>query len=199
MKTTLTSKTKIIIGIDPGYDRLGICILEKNSKSENKLLFSECLESDKKQELNERIFNLCEKVKKIILNFQKKIEAEVEIEMAIEKLFFTSNQKTAMGVSQLRGAVIYLANILKIKVFEYTPLQIKVALTGYGKAEKKQVEFMVDKILNLKKEPPSQSHGRLKAPLAKLRRTEEKSKAEKILDDEYDAIACALTHAAIWK
>jgi len=190
MQKILKPKNKIIIGIDPGYDRLGICILEKNSQNENKLLFSDCLESDKKQELNERIFNLCQKVKKIILNFSARGgpvsggQNQKEIEMAIEKLFFTTNQKTAMGVSQLRGAIIYLANTLNIKVVEYTPLQIKIALTGYGKAEKKQVEFMVDKILNLKKNNIENKNVK-------------KIKSVKIIDDEYDAIACALTHAAI--
>lgn len=166
MKTHSNSKiiSKIILGIDPGYDRLGICVLEKKSQTENNLLFSACLESQRTKDLNQRIFDLNQKIKKIIVKWQP-------TELAIEKLFFTTNQKTVMGVSEARGAIIYLAQTLNLKVFEYTPLQIKIALTGYGKADKDQVKFMVKKILALDVVGGN-------------------------LDDEYDAIACALTHSA---
>lgn len=75
-----------------------------------------------------------------------------------------------MGVSEARGAIIFLAQVLNLKIFEYTPLQIKIAMTGYGKADKNQVYFMLQKILKIKV-----------------------NKAKK-LDDEYDAIAVAYTH-----
>ncbi|MEN9338532.1 MAG: crossover junction endodeoxyribonuclease RuvC, crossover junction endodeoxyribonuclease RuvC [Candidatus Parcubacteria bacterium] len=155
---------KIILGIDPGYDRLGVCILEKISNNECKLLHSECLESDRKQEINERIFLFGKELRSIIKKYKP-------TELSIEKLFFTTNQKTVMGVSEARGAIIFLAQEEKLKVSEYTPLQIKIALTGYGKADKAQVYFMLNKILKL-----------------------ENTKKEK-LDDEYDAIAVAYTHA----
>ena len=161
------NNSKIILGIDPGYDRLGICILEKTSTGENKLIYSHCLESDRKQELHERIFYLCIELKKIILNYNP-------VELSIEKLFFTTNQKTVMGVSETRGAIIFLCKTLSLKIFEYTPLQIKIALTGYGKATKEQVNFMVKNILQL-------------VTLSKKR------------DDEYDAIALAITHSASLK
>jgi len=163
--------SKLILGIDPGYDRLGICVLEKVSHSENRLLFSACPESNRKKELNDRIYTLCGDLKKIIFKYKFEENNEREIELAIEKLFFTSNQKTVMGVSEARGAIIYLCQSLGLKIFEYTPLQIKIALTGYGKADKDQVEFMVKNILKITND-------------------------KKILDDEYDAIACALTHSA---
>jgi crossover junction endodeoxyribonuclease RuvC len=160
----MKNNTKIILGIDPGYDRMGVCVLEKVSNNENKILFSVCLESNKKDDLNERIYQIGKELEKIILKY--KIE-----ELAIEKLFFTTNQKTAMGVAESRGAVIFLCKNLKVKIFEYTPLQIKSALTGYGKADKNQVYFMLNKILKLEQ------------------------KLKKQYDDEYDAIAVAYTHS----
>ena len=69
--------------------------------------------------------------------------------MAIEKLFFTTNQKTAMGVSEARGVIIYEGSKTGLKIFEYTPLQIKIAVTGYGKADKSQVLFMVKKLIKI--------------------------------------------------
>lgn len=160
----LTIQNKIILGIDPGYDRVGFCILEKVSSVENKIIYSECFESDKKKDINERIFNICKNLEKIILKYSP-------TDLAIEKLFFTNNQKTVMGVSEARGAIIYLAKKLKLNIFEYTPLQIKIALTGYGKATKDQIYFMLKKILKIK------------------------SENKRNLDDEYDAIAVAYTHS----
>ncbi len=157
-----------ILGIDPGYDRVGICILEKVSVNENKIIFSECFETNKKKEINERIFEICENLEKIILKYSPS-------ELAIEKLFFTNNQKTVMGVSEARGAIIYLSQKMNLKISEYTPLQIKIALTGYGKATKDQIYFMLKKVLKIKTEN------------------------RKNLDDEYDAIAVAYTHSVSQK
>lgn len=156
-------KPKTILGIDPGYDRMGVCILEKTSNSMGEILYSDCIISDRKKDINERIFILGKELEKIIKKYKPS-------ELAIEKLFFTTNQKTVMGVSEARGAVIFLAQNLDLKVFEYTPLQIKLALTGYGKADKDQVYFMLNKILKMPE-----------------------NKAKK-LDDEYDALAVAYTH-----
>lgn len=159
---------KIILGIDPGYDRMGISVLEKVSNSECKILYSDCLESDRKKDINERIFIFGKELEKTI----KKYKCD---SLAIEKLFFTNNQKTVMGVSEARGAVIYLSQKLGLTVTEYTPLQIKSALTGYGRADKDQVYFMLNKILKLD------------------------SKKDKKLDDEYDAIAVAYTHTISYR
>ncbi len=155
---------KIILGIDPGYDRLGLCVLEKKDNNDQKIIFSNCLTSDKKKDINIRIFELVKEIKKIILKYKP-------TELAIEKLFFTSNQKTVMGVSEARGAIIYLALESGLNIYEYTPLQIKIALTGYGVSTKEQVYFMLQKILKLDKT------------------------IGKKLDDESDAIAIAYTHA----
>lgn len=166
---------KRILGIDPGYDRLGVAILEKKSNTEYEVIFSDCLESDRKKEINERIFLFGKELKKIIEKYKP-------TELAIEKLYFTSNQKTVMGVSEARGAIIYLTQEMGLKVFEYTPLQIKIAMTGYGKADKNQVYFMLQKILKIKDSP------------SVVALAEHRNKPKK-LDDEYDAIAVAYTHS----
>ena len=154
---------KIILGIDPGYDRMGVSIIEKKSNTDYKVIFSTCLKSDKKLETNKRIFGIGKDLKKIIQKYNP-------TDLAIEKLFFTTNQKTVMGVSEARGAVIYLAQDLGLNVSEYTPLQIKMAITGYGKADKNQVYFMIKQIFKLKES------------------------VEKRIDDEFDAIAVGYTH-----
>jgi len=149
-----------VIGIDPGYERLGVAILEKKGGKEI-LLFSDCLQTDSKSPLSQRIFLLGQEVENIIKKWQPDA-------LSIEKLFFTTNQKTAMGVSEVRGAIIYIAQKSNLKIFEYTPLQVKIAVTGYGKAEKSQVKSMLEKILKIESN--------------KKRR-----------DDEFDAMAIGLT------
>jgi crossover junction endodeoxyribonuclease RuvC len=151
-----------ILGIDPGYDRIGIAILEKELGKET-LVFSFCFQSDKKMDINERI-DSC------IVYLQKIIQQYHPTELAIENLFFTNNQKTAMRVSEARGAIINLAKQQGLSVHEYTPLQIKQAITGYGRADKKQIAHMITHLIRL--EP------------------------RKYIDDEIDAIAVALAHSA---
>lgn len=153
---------KRVIGIDPGYDRLGVAVVEKNSGQEQ-VLFSTCLTSDKKAALPERYLSLGQALEKII-------KREKPDTLAIEKLFFTTNQKTASQVSEIRGLIIYLAASAGLDVVEYTPLQVKSTITGYGKADKSQVIDMVKRLVKLD--------------------------GTKKLDDEYDAIAVALTALA---
>ena len=157
-----------VIGIDPGYDRLGVAVVEKiikpgaGQKSEQ-VIFSTCLTSDKKAPLPERYLSLGQGLEKII-------KREQPDTLAIEKLFFTTNQKTASQISEVRGMIIFLAARAKLKIVEYTPLQIKSTIAGYGKADKNQVIEMVKRLVKL-------------------------NNAAK-LDDEYDAIAVALTAIA---
>jgi crossover junction endodeoxyribonuclease RuvC len=103
--------------------------------------------------------------------------------LAIEKLFFVTNQKTAISVAEARGAVLAEAARARLPVFEYTPLQVKIAVTGYGRSDKRQVTEMIKKLISL---PEEKSHplGDLGTPFTKGR---------KRLDDEYDAIAVGLT------
>lgn len=156
-----------VIGVDPGYDKFGVAVLERKGNSDL-LIFSNCLRSSAKLPLSERIFM-------IGLEFQNLIEKFKPDVLAIEKLFFTTNQKTAMGVSEIKGVATYIAKINGLKTFEYTPLQVKMAMVGYGKADKNQVSKMV--------------------PLLIKNFTEFNKK--KIEDDEFDACAIALTCLAV--
>ncbi len=156
-----------ILSIDPGYERLGIAILEKEKKgAEEKYIFSETFQTDKQEDFIKRLFLLGKRIEEIIEEYKPKI-------LSIEKLFFNTNQKTATNVAEVRGVIIFLALKNRMKVFQYTPLQIKVALTGNGRSDKKQVIYMVKQLIKLEKE--------LK------------------FDDEFDAIATGLTYFAIEK
>lgn len=154
-----------ILAIDPGYDRLGIAVVEKQNGREV-ALFSACAVTDKKQMHHERLAHIGREVKKIIAEWKPEV-------LAIETLFLFSNQKTAMKVAEARGVILYEAARAGLLVFEYTPLQIKIAVTGYGRSDKRQVTEMVKKLISL----PFQ----------------------KRLDDEYDALAIGLTCLATEK
>lgn len=130
------------LSIDPGYDRIGVAVLEKEKNKKEVLLFSTCITTDKNKTIHERIFTACEDIEQIILQYKPH-------RFAIEQLFHTNNTKTVMGVSEARGACMYLAHKHKLAVSEYTPSQIKNATTGYGKATKPQVYDMVRKLITL--------------------------------------------------
>lgn len=153
-----------IIAIDPGYERLGIAILEKKPGSpKESLLFSECFKTKATLPFVERLELVGREIARVIEEFSPEA-------LAIENLFIETNQKTAMRVAETRGAILYQARLSGIEISEYTPLQIKVATTSYGKASKKQVMDMVRRLI-------------LGAESIKQ-------------DDEMDAIAIGLTHFA---
>lgn len=154
-----------IISIDPGYERLGIAVLEKGNGKEE-LIFSECFITSTKEKHEDRLRLIGEEIEKVI----KKYEPEA---MGIETLFFKTNAKTAMKVSEARGVIMYEAAKNGLKVLEYTPLQIKVAVTGYGKSDKEQVTEMVKRLIKITK------------PIK--------------YDDEYDAVAVGLTLFACYR
>jgi crossover junction endodeoxyribonuclease RuvC len=151
-----------IIGIDPGFDRLGIAIIEKTSQTEI-LVFSTCIVTNKKDSFEKRLFQIAQELEKIV-------EVHKPHELAIETLFFTTNQKTAITVAEVRGVCIYLAEKHGVRLFEYSPPQVKLAIAGHGKASKDDILHMVPRIL--------------KQPI-KLG----------TLDDEVDAMALAQTHS----
>jgi crossover junction endodeoxyribonuclease RuvC len=151
----------VILGIDPGFARAGWAVLEVQS-SKFKVQKCGCIETSKETASQERLVDVYRQVCALI----KKYKPDV---LAIEELFFTNNAKTAFKVGEARGVIILAGAIQKIPVFSYTPLQIKIAVTGYGQADKTQVGRMVKVILKLKESPK--------------------------LDDTVDAIAVALTHA----
>lgn len=148
-----------ILGIDPGYDRLGLAILSGDA---NKQIYehSECF-TPEKGAFETRLLAAGTHVRDIIGRFSPDA-------MALETLFVTKNQKTAMHVAELRGMLVYEAGLQKLPVFEYGPSQVKVSVTGYGKSDKLGIAGMLSKLLTLPARP--------------------------MLDDEYDAIAVALTH-----
>lgn len=152
-----------ILGIDPGFDRVGVAILEKDGTKEM-LLYSTCIVTSKKDAFDKRLLVIGKELETIL----KKYEPS---ELAIEKLFFAKNQTTAMNVAEARGVILYLSALHSLSIHEYSPPQIKVAVTGYGRATKDDVTYMIPKIVKLSLE-------------------------KKILDDEIDAIAIALTHSA---
>lgn len=153
-----------VIAIDPGYDRLGIAILEKKKGAKEILIYSECLQTDSKEEFNIRLGIIGKRVRDLIKKYSPKY-------MAIEGLFFSKNTKTALKVSESRGVIIFQAVDNNLPVFEFTPNQIKVAVTGYGRATKKEVYAMTTRLVNL-------GEGKKN-------------------DDEIDAVATGLTFFAI--
>ena len=134
-----------ILSIDPGYERVGIAIIEKMEKGKPELVFSECFITDKKLPFPERLTLIGSRLEHIIHDYSPSI-------LAIETLFFNTNQKTAMQVSEARGVMVYCAKKNGLEVCQYTPLQIKNALTGYGRASKDQVDQMTRQLINIHKE-----------------------------------------------
>ncbi|MBU0611896.1 crossover junction endodeoxyribonuclease RuvC [Patescibacteria group bacterium] len=163
-----------ILGIDPGFERLGIAVLEKNrGDKKEKVLFSECFKTSSKLEFSERLSLIGEEIKKII----KKYKPEI---LSIETLFLTTNQKTVMRVAEARGVAVYECSGASMKIFEVSPPQIKMTIAGHGKADKKQVMKMVKMLVNIDNSKTCLT-GRQES------------------DDELDAIAIALTAFAYLK
>jgi crossover junction endodeoxyribonuclease RuvC len=134
-----------IIGIDPGTGILGFGIIEsKNSK--NLLVDAGVIRTPVKEDDAVRLQTIYEELSDIIAQTKP-------VEMVVEKLFFAQNVTTAMTVAQARGVVLLAGMQAGLKISEYTPLQIKQALTGYGRAEKKQMQEMVRVLLGLKTMP----------------------------------------------
>ncbi|MEI7765233.1 MAG: crossover junction endodeoxyribonuclease RuvC [bacterium] len=152
----------IILGIDPGFERLGIAVLEKDKKKD-KILFSECFKTSATLDFSKRLSLIGDEIRKVI----KKYKPDV---LSIETLFLTTNQKTVMHVAEARGVVIYECAKAHMKIFEAPPPQIKIATTGYGKANKEQVMKMVKLLVDIDNNKKS--------------------------DDELDAIAAAITGSA---
>lgn len=150
-----------VLAIDPGFGRCGIAIVEKKSSKET-LVYSACIETSAKLPFPERLATVVAECERVLIEVKPQC-------VAIEKLYFSTNQKTAMQVAEVRGALISMATRHKLPVAEYTPMQVKSAL-GYGKADKKQIAKLVHLLVKIDKKI---TH-----------------------DDEYDAIAVGLTHLA---
>lgn len=128
-----------ILGVDPGFDRLGICILEKNGTAES-LLYSTCVVTNRQDVFGKRLETLGTKLVEVLKSYKPD-------ELAIEKLFFAKNQTTALQVAEVRGIILYLSQLHGLSVFEYSPPQVKVAVAGHGKATKSDIALMIPRIL----------------------------------------------------
>lgn len=149
-----------ILGIDPGTAIVGWAVIEDIKGVLAPIDYGH-ISTSKDKQLSERLLEIATDLTEII----KKHRPD---EASVEELFFFKNVTTVMSVSQARGAILLTLQSLQVRMFEYTPLQVKQSLTGYGRAEKKQVQLMVKNILKLKEIPKP--------------------------DDTADAIALALCH-----
>ena len=134
-----------ILGIDPGYAIVGFGVSDYTGKNFTPIEYGAIL-TEAHTDFSQRLKAIADDMDFICERFKPDC-------MAIEKLFFTNNQKTAIDVAQARGIIILSAVRHNIPIFEYTPLQVKQAVVGYGKAEKKQVMDMTRRILKLEQIP----------------------------------------------
>src|SRR5580698_10406675 len=134
-----------ILGIDPGYDRLGIAVIERPSKGKESLIYSDCLQTSAKDDIYVRLKSIGSEVARIIKEFKPDV-------LAIETLFITKNQKTAMRVAEARGIIMYEALKHDIPVDEYGPMEIKTAVTGDGTSDKARMIKMVGLLIAMPKE-----------------------------------------------
>lgn len=151
----------IIIGIDPGYAIVGVGVVEYKGNKFRPIEYTAIT--------TPAGMDTVDRLKKIYDEMAMLIDKHKPDAMAIEELFFNSNQKTAINVAQARGVILVAAANKGVPVREYTPLQVKQSVTGYGRADKKQIQEMVKLILHLNVIPKP--------------------------DDAADALALAICHA----
>ena len=135
----------VILGVDPGTATTGYGVLE-SSKGKLEIIDYGYIPTDAKLAMPERLCLIAGDLEKIIKKHKPQI-------MAVEELFFFKNAKTAITVGQARGVILFVGKKEKIKIFEYTPLQVKQAVVGYGRADKNQIQQMIKAILGLKSTP----------------------------------------------
>lgn len=152
-----------ILGIDPGYALVGFGIIDSDAGNLSVVDYG-VIETDKNLSMPQRLNIIESSLAELFKTYKPDA-------VAIEELFFFKNQKTLVPVAQARGVIINFAHKICQNLFEYTPLQIKQALTGYGRAEKKQVQYMTQTILGLNQVPKP--------------------------DDAADALAVAICHSHI--
>jgi crossover junction endodeoxyribonuclease RuvC len=154
-----------IIGIDPGTGILGFGVID-TERGKAKLVDGGVIRTPANQDDAIRLQTIFDELTEVIKTTKPS-------HMAVEKLFFAQNVTTAMTVAQARGVVLLCGRQAGLEIFEYTPLQIKQALTSYGRAEKRQIQEMVRVVLDLKEVPRP--------------------------DDCADALAAAITHSMTWR
>lgn len=155
-----------LLALDPGYERLGIAVLDKPAPgagargAKESLAYSDCFQTSKDLPHFERLGMVGAEITRVMDEFKPDA-------VCLETLFFSKNQTTAIKVAEVRGVILYLAAKAGLPVYEYNPMEIKVAVTGYGKSDKPAVIAMTERLIRIDK---------------KVRH-----------DDEYDAIAVGLT------
>lgn len=155
----------IILGIDPGIGRIGWGVIQDQSGKQTAIEYG-CFETSSKMNLEKRLARIYDFITQLIEKFTPEV-------LAIEQLYFAANSKTALIVGQARGVILLAAAKSDLPTASYTPLQVKQALTGYGRADKNQIQSMVGPILHL---------------------------SEKVVqDDAADALAIAITHIFSYK
>lgn len=152
-----------VLALDPGYDRLGVAVLDKNDGKEH-LIFSSCISTEKTVPFPDRLLAIGEAIDRLLVEHAPDA-------LALETLFFNKNVKTAIGVAEVRGLCIFLGRRHECAIYEFSPQEIKVATTGYGKSDKTSMIAMVKRLIP---GAPQKAH-----------------------DDEYDAIAVGITALAI--
>lgn len=150
-----------ILGIDPGYAIVGFGLI-KSDRGKQKLISCGAINTPAGQPMEDRLLQIQEDLTQLL-------ELTRPDAVAIEELFFNTNITTGIAVAQARGVIVVTCRRAEVPIFEYTPLQVKMAVTGYGKAEKRQVMDMTKRLLGLSDTPKP--------------------------DDAADAVAIALCHA----
>ncbi len=135
----------VIFGIDPGYAIVG-CGIVRYERNEFKLLGYGAVTTHKDMPFNQRLKKIYDDITELINKFKPDA-------ISIERLYFNTNQKTAIDVAQARGVIVLAAEQAGIPIYEYTPLQVKQSIVGYGRAEKVQVQEMTRMFLHLDKIP----------------------------------------------
>ncbi len=148
-----------ILAFDPGFERLGVAVVEKKNGKEV-VVHSDCIRTAASLSFHERLHILGATAETLVTEFSPDA-------VALEDVYFAKNEKTAMKIAEVRGMLAYIASRNSLPIYEYTPLQVKVAVTGYGKSDKKAVTTMVGRLVELPQ--------------------------RKRVDDELDAIAIGLT------
>jgi crossover junction endodeoxyribonuclease RuvC len=136
----------IVLGIDPGLAMAGWGIVEKGQKDKVKMLEYGCIKTYPTDKLVDRLKYIYDEIQTVISKYKPEV-------VAIEELFFLKGSKVIASVGQARGAILIAVVNNNIPVFEYNPRHVKIALTGYGSADKHQMQHMVKAILGLKEIP----------------------------------------------
>ena len=138
-------KKRRVLGIDCGTAIVGWAVMEKESEGYNVINYGD-IRTKANQEISSRLNEIHDAINKLIIEYRP-------TDLAVEDIFFFKNHKTIITVSEARGVILLSGAIHGLNVAGYTPLQVKMAVTGYGRAEKRQVQIMVTKILQLKAMP----------------------------------------------